>query len=165
MPARAQSPSTPQALAVRAVETTAIRVPRARTYRGSQYQMTHRSTTICRIHRDAGIVGAAWAGDGDASLGEIQAIIGQEIAPLLIGEEAYAVERTWQLARPATFNILRDRRLGLVVSVCVHAALWDAVGKALGQPLWRLWGGFRSELPLGWELDADFIDRYRVSFA
>ena len=31
MPARAQSPSTPQALIVRAVETTAIRVPLART--------------------------------------------------------------------------------------------------------------------------------------
>ena len=64
MPARAQSP-TAQALIVRAVETTAIRVPLARTYRGSKYQMTHRSTTICRIHTDAGIVGEAWAGDED----------------------------------------------------------------------------------------------------
>ena len=25
----------------------------------------------------------------------------------------------------------------------VDTAIWDAVGKALGQPLWRLWGGYR----------------------
>ena len=26
----------------------------------------------------------------------------------------------------------------------VDTAIWDAVGKALGQPLWRLWGGYRT---------------------
>jgi L-alanine-DL-glutamate epimerase-like enolase superfamily enzyme len=35
-----------------------------------------------------------------------------------------------------------------VACACVDAALWDAVGKALGQPLWRLWGGYRSRLPM-----------------
>ena len=65
MPARAKSPSTPQALIVGAVDTAAIRVPLARTYGGSQYQLTHRSMTICRIHTDSGIVGEAWAGDED----------------------------------------------------------------------------------------------------
>ena len=31
---------------------------------------------------------------------------------------------------------------------CVDTAIWDAVGKALGQPLWRLWGGYRDRLPM-----------------
>jgi D-galactarolactone cycloisomerase len=143
-----RTPSTPQALTIRAIETVAIRVPLVRTYRGSQYQMTHRSTTICRVYTDEGVVGEAWAGDEDASLGAISAIIENEIAPTLIGEDGLAIERAWQLARPATFNILRDRRLGLVACACVDAALWDAIGKALGQPLWRLWGGYRSEIPM-----------------
>ena len=26
--------------------------------------------------------------------------------------------------------------------------MWDAIGKALGQPLWRLWGGYRQALPM-----------------
>jgi L-alanine-DL-glutamate epimerase-like enolase superfamily enzyme len=30
---------------------------------------------------------------------------------------------------------------------CVDSAIWDAVGKALGMPLHRLWGGFRDKLP------------------
>ena len=75
---------------------------------------------------------------------EIDRIIHQEIAPRLIGEDALAVERCWELARPVTFDILRDRRLGLVACACVDTAIWDAVGKALGQPLWRLWGGYRT---------------------
>ena len=140
---RPELPSTPRRLTIREIETISIRVPLVRTYRGSQYQMTHRSTTICRVHTEEGIVGEAWAGDEDASLGEIARIIDEEIAPGLIGEDGYAVERSWQLARPATFNILRDRRLGLVACACVDAAIWDAIGKALGQPLWRLWGGYQ----------------------
>ena len=30
----------------------------------------------------------------------------------------------------------------------VDTAIWDAVGKALGQPLWRLWGGYRDRMPM-----------------
>ena len=41
-----------------------------------------------------------------------------------------AIERCWELTRPATFDILRDRRLGLVACACVDTAIWDAVGKA-----------------------------------
>jgi D-galactarolactone cycloisomerase len=139
----------PQAqLTIREIETIAIRVPLKRTYRGSHYQMRHRSTIICRVHTEEGVLGEAWAGDEDESLGAIRGVIGEEIAPALIGQDALAVERTWHAARPATFNILRDRRIGLVACACVDLALWDAVGKALGQPLWRLWGGFRSEIPM-----------------
>ena len=75
-------------------------------------------------------------------------ILRTEIAPRLIGEDAFRVERCWELARPATFDILRDRRLGLVATACVDAAIWDAIGKALGQPLHRLWGGYRDSLPV-----------------
>jgi len=95
-----------------------------------------------------GIVGEAWAGDEDAALLEIAAIVQQEIAPNLLGRDGSKVESCWQAARPATFNILRDRRLGLVACACVDTALWDALGKSAGLPLWKLWGGFRNALPM-----------------
>jgi len=136
------------ALTIRAIETTPIRVPLARTYRGSTYQMTHRSTLLTRVVTEEGIVGEAYAGDEDADLLAIEAIVHSEIEPVLVGEDAFGVERCWELARPVTFDILRNRRLGLVASACVDAAIWDAVGKALGAPLWRLWGGYRSQLPV-----------------
>lgn len=135
-------------LRIERIETIPIRVPLDRVYRGSHYQMTHRSTTITRIHTASGIVGEAYAGDEDAGLEEIDGIIHREIAPLLIGEDGFAIERCWELARPVTWNILRDRRLGLVASASVDVALWDAIGKALGVPLWKLWGGYRDAVPV-----------------
>lgn len=139
--------TTPR-LTISRIETIPVRVPLGRVYRGSHYQMTHRSTIVTRVHTEEGIVGEAYAGDEDAGLFEIDEIIHREIAPQLIGEDGMATERCWQLARPTTFNILRDRRLGLVACACVDTAIWDAVGKALGQPLWRLWGGYRDTLPM-----------------
>lgn len=131
-----------------AIEVTAIRVPLAKIYRGSYYQMSHRSTILCRITTQCGIVGEAWTGDEDAALLEIAAIVRDEISPALVGQDGSHIEACWQAARPATFNILRDRRLGLVACACVDTALWDALGKAAKMPLWKLWGGFRNSLPM-----------------
>jgi L-alanine-DL-glutamate epimerase-like enolase superfamily enzyme len=139
-------PATSTRLTIARIETVPIRVPLGRVYSGSHYRMTHRSTIVTRVHTEEGVVGEAYAGDEDAGLLEIDAIVNAEIAPTLVGTDAFAVERAWELARPATFDILRDRRLGLVACACVDTAIWDAVGKALGQPLWRLWGGYRNRL-------------------
>jgi D-galactarolactone cycloisomerase len=141
------SPTSHSSLPIFGIETTAIRVPLKRVYRGSHYHMTHRSTVIVRVTVD-GFVGEAYAGDEDASLFEIERIINDELAPVLVGQDALAIERCWELARPATFDILRDRRLGLVACAGVDLAIWDLVGKVLGQPLWRLWGGYRDRLPM-----------------
>jgi len=135
-------------LTITRIETEAIRVPLARTYRGSHYKMTHRSTIITRIHTASGLVGEAYAGDEDASLLEIENIIQDELAPLLIGQDGSAIERLWEIARPATWDILRDRRLGLVACASIDVTLWDLMGKALGVPLWKLWGGYRSRVPV-----------------
>ena len=110
--------------------------------------MTHRSTVITRIHTASGLVGEAYAGDEDASLLEIESIIQEELAPLLIGQDGSAIERLWEIARPATWDILRDRRLGLVACASIDVTLWDLMGKALGVPLWKLWGGYRSRVPV-----------------
>lgn len=135
-------------LTIERIETIPIRVPLRRTYSGSHYRMTHRSTIVTRVHTAEGVVGEAYAGDEDAGLAEIDGIVQTEIAPRLIGEDGFGVERCWELARPATYDILRDRRLGLVACACVDTAIWDAIGKALGQPLWRLWGGYRTRLQM-----------------
>ncbi len=137
-----------QDLTITRIETEAIRVPLARTYRGSHYKMTHRSTIITRIHTASGLVGEAYAGDEDASLLEIESIIQDELAPLLIGQDGSAIEKLWEIARPATWDILRDRRLGLVACASIDVTLWDLMGKALGVPLWKLWGGYRSRVPV-----------------
>ncbi|HEY8479753.1 MAG TPA: mandelate racemase/muconate lactonizing enzyme family protein [Spirillospora sp.] len=138
----------PTPLTIESLETVAVRVALPRVYKGSQYQMTHRSTVIVRVRCSGGVVGEAYAGDEDRTLFEIESIIHDEIKPRLIGMDAMATERTWQASRPSTYDILRDRRLGLVACAAVDAALWDAVGKHLGQPLWRLWGGHSNKIQM-----------------
>src|SRR5262245_30143902 len=55
-------PATRTRLTIRTIETIPIRVPLARTYRGSRYKMTHRSTLITRVVTEDGLVGEAYAG-------------------------------------------------------------------------------------------------------
>ena len=112
--------------------------------------MTHRSTIVTRIHMDEGVTGEVFTGDEDHINHQIERVIRDEISPRLIGEDAFAIERCWELARPATFNILRDRRIALVACAAVDGAIWDAIGKTLGQPLWRLWGGYRNTIGVIW---------------
>ena len=142
------SETAPPRLVIAGVEAIPIRIQLKRVYSGSRYRMTHRSTVVVRITTENGTVGEAYAGDEDTSLLEIVRIVSDEITPALMGTDAFAIERCWQLARPATFDILRDRRASLVACALVDTALWDAIGKALDAPLWRLWGGYRSELPM-----------------
>jgi L-alanine-DL-glutamate epimerase-like enolase superfamily enzyme len=75
-------------------------------------------------------------------------VIRDELTPLLLGEDAFAIERCWQKGFPVTWDLLRDRRIGLVALAAVDIALWDAIGKALGRPLWQLWGGYRDSIPV-----------------
>ena len=135
-------------LTITGLETFAIRAPLAREFRGSYYRMRNRCTVVVRLHTSDGIVGEAYVGDEDASLLEIEGIIRNEISTILVGADAMATERCWESMYPVTFDILRDRRHGLVALAAADTAIWDAVGKALGQPLWRLWGGFRRKVPL-----------------
>ena len=135
-------------LAIERIETVPLRMPLPRVFRGSNYHMTHRCTVITRVYTAGGIVGEAYNGDEDESQKAIVDIINQEIAPRLIGLDAFNVETCWEAMIPATRNILRPRIYGTSAQASVDSAIWDAVGKARGAPLSRLWGGGSEHLPV-----------------
>jgi D-galactarolactone cycloisomerase len=134
------------ALTIESIEVTPIVVPLVQEYRGSYYRMNNRATVITRVVTSEGIVGEAYAGDEDSTLGDIVHVVNDEIAAKLIGENAFSFERCWQLGFPATYDQLRDRRIGLVALASIDLAIWDAIGQAVGRPLWQLWGGYRSSI-------------------
>src|SRR5579862_9389173 len=103
------------------IDTVALRAALEKEFRGSHYHMTHRATLVTRVHTSVGIVGEAYAGDEDQTLSQIERIVHEEIAPAVVGLELLAPERSWQAGHPATFDILRDRRLGLVALAGVNA--------------------------------------------
>ena len=136
----------PEDLAIERIEVIPVRVPLARRFAGSYYSMTTRCTIVTRVYTAGGIVGEAFNGDTDAEQPLIVAIITDEIAPRVTGMSAANTEGCWEAMLPSTYDILRDRSLALQAMACVDTALWDALGKALGTPLYRLWGGYRDRL-------------------
>lgn len=66
-------------------------------------------------------------------------LINEVLAPRLLGQSAFDIRRLWQHMRMA----LSGRAGGVLVECIagVDIALWDLVGKALGQPVHRLLGG------------------------
>jgi L-alanine-DL-glutamate epimerase-like enolase superfamily enzyme len=110
--------------------------------------MRNRTTIITRAYARDGLVGECYNGDTDDDQPRIVRIIAEEIAPLLTGCDAWNIEGCWERMLPVTFDILRDRGHALQAMACVDSALWDLVGKATGQPLGRLWGGYRDALPI-----------------
>ncbi len=136
-------------LRIEAIETIPVRVPLPFTYQGSYYRMRNRCTIVTRIRTSEGILGEAYNADEDEPLqSEIRQILHEEIAPRVIGLDALQVERVWEAMLPVTFDQLRPRWYAMQAIACVDTAVWDAVGKAYGQPLWRLWGGYRDRVPM-----------------
>ena len=136
-------------LKIERIETIPIRVPLPFTYQGSYYRMRNRCTIVTRVYTSEGIVGEAYNADEDSPMQEeILTILRDEVAPRVVGLDALETERSWEAMLPATFDQLRPRWYAMQAIACVDTAIWDAVGKALGQPLWRLWGGYRDRVPM-----------------
>ena len=136
-------------LTIESVETIPIRVPLPFTYKGSYYKMRNRCTIITRIRTSEGIVGEAYNADEDEPLqSEIRAILHDELVPAVLGLDAFGTERVWEAMLPATFDQLRPRWYAMQAMACIDTAVWDAVGKAMSQPLWRIWGGYRDRIPM-----------------
>lgn len=130
------------------IETIPLVVPLPRTFKGSKYSMSERATLITRIRTDDGLVGEIYNGDEVHTQHEIARIVREELFPLIQGRDPLLVESAWEAMLPPTFDILRDRRLVVMAMAAVDAALWDIVGKAAGLPLYQVWGGYASEVPI-----------------
>jgi len=133
-------------LMIERVEFIPLIMPLPKTFRGSFYFMTHRCTIITRIYTACGIVGECYNGDEYETQPAVLKILREEIAPRVVGLSAASPEICWEAALAPTFNILRDRKLALAAQACIDSAVWDALGKAIGQPLYRLWGGAKERL-------------------
>ncbi|MEI6159343.1 MAG: mandelate racemase/muconate lactonizing enzyme family protein [Roseococcus sp.] len=77
----------------------------------------------------------------------IAACLHEAMAPRIIGRDATAVEAIWRDLWRATLTGGRGG-VAMMAQSAIDIALWDVVGKAAGLPLHRLWGHYRSEIPV-----------------
>ena len=89
---------------------------------------TRLEATLVKLTTDEGLIGWGSLRPSDVPLVE------SWVRPRLIGADVHALERHARLFRSV------DGAWGLEI------ALWDVIGKAAGQPLYRLWGGYRDRV-------------------
>ncbi|MBI2935494.1 MAG: mandelate racemase/muconate lactonizing enzyme family protein [Chloroflexi bacterium] len=103
-----------------------------------------REIVFVRLETDTGVAGYGLT--GPIQRFAVKELINKEIAPLLVGKEPLATERHWY----DLFYRLNPRAQTGTWSSAVSAvdiALWDVKGKHLGQPIWRLLGGYSATVP------------------
>ncbi len=126
-------------------------------FQGGTYKITSRNTIVTRVELDNGVIGETFGGDEDQYQFDVCRIVNDIFAPQLIGSDARDVEAHWE--RMWATNIdLNNRGIHSldVAKHCVHAqaiaavdiVLWDALGKSLKQPVYKLLGGFRDRVPV-----------------
>jgi len=120
------------------------------------------NTCLVEIETDAGLTGLGEAKVGVGNLGNyaaVVALIHGELAPMLVGRDPRDVTAVWEavyngsrahyVAREGrTFPVVGRRGITISALSGIDIALWDLLGRALGQPVWRLLGGrFRERIP------------------
>jgi D-galactarolactone cycloisomerase len=123
------------------IRTWALRSPIDEPFAFSQGWVRERGATIVEVVTDDGLSGFGEALCQGLQPPEIAAATVQSaFAPLLVGEDPRRTEVLWH----RMYNRSRDFGLkGAVIAAisAIDIALWDLLGKALGQPVHALLGG------------------------
>jgi L-alanine-DL-glutamate epimerase-like enolase superfamily enzyme len=103
-----------------------------------------REMVVTRLVTDSGITGHGIAGWPLAH--SVRDFINRELGPFLVGRDVHEFERT---GADAYLQFNQRGYSGVVQGgiSAVDIALWDVRGKALGQPVWRLLGGYSDRVP------------------
>lgn len=110
-----------------------VRDSEGHTHPGPEHDATQ---TLLRIVTDEGVGGYSFG----ASRGPIERIV----KPVLLGQDPFYRERIWQQLRERQRLNLATLYDGVLAHV--DMALWDLAGRALGQPVYKLLGGFRDKV-------------------
>ncbi len=114
---------------------------------------------LVRIETDAGITGVGEAKVSAGGTGDyhgVVAVINNEFAPGLIGQDPRNITQIWEslyngtrghyaLARGHVFPAMSRRGVSISAISGIDIALWDILGKSLGVPVWQLLGGRKAE--------------------
>ena len=106
-----------------------------------------RDILICEVETTGGIIGMGYLFLFRPGMKSIAACLDECIIPRVKGKDATSIEAIWRDLWTATMTYGRGGIAAMAMSA-LDIALWDAVGKRAGLPLHRLWGHYRSEIPI-----------------
>ena len=138
------------------IEVTPVVIPMEAEIKGSSYQKENRGTLVITLETDEGVVGQVHSGDVlDTELekaDQLVSFIENEISDILVGRDLFQIEANWEALIRRSRKLFAyqagERQLFVHAIGAVDIAMWDAIGKATGKPLYQLWGGYRDEVPI-----------------
>lgn len=120
-----------------------VRVPLTESIAWASGARTGATRLIAKIETDAGIVG--W-GETICLIETVRAVFGRIVAPLAMGYAVADVERFGRHVLGAGYY--HHKRAAVMAIAAMEMAMWDALGKQAGLPLYQLWGGcWRERVP------------------
>jgi len=126
------------------VETYLYRVKRQRPIRNGLYTYSESGTTLVRVRTSDGVEGFGWAG-GQAGPDRAVFEAACALSEYALGLDVFDTERLWE--RMYQPKIYGRRGLTTRAMAAIDIAMWDAAGKSVGVPVYKLLGGFRSRVP------------------
>jgi D-arabinonate dehydratase len=126
-------------------------------FQGGTYQITSRNTIVTRVELENGVVGEIYGGDEDQYQLDVCRLVNDVYRPLLVGSDVRDVEANWERMWETRVDLEHrgihtlDLAKHCVVTMAIAAvdnASWDALGKLLGQPVYKLLGGYRDRVPV-----------------
>jgi len=126
-------------------------------FQGGTYRITSRNTIVTRVVLDNGVTGETFGGDEDQYQLAVCRIVNDVFGPMLAGGDVRDVEAHWERMWSARIDLgnrgihtldLAKHCVHMQAIAAVDIALWDALGKLLGQPVYKLLGGCRERVPV-----------------
>jgi glucarate dehydratase len=131
-------------LVIATVDRWLIRMPLTSNMAWASGVRTGVTRVVVRLRTHGGLTG--W-GESICLLDAIPAVLDRVVIPLAIGHGVDEAERMHRHVLGAGYY--HHKRAAVMALCAVEMAMWDAFGKACGQPLYRLWGGqWRMRIPL-----------------
>lgn len=119
-----------------------LQIPLASSVSVSNRKITERDYVLVRLICEDGTIGVGACLDGILSYTAAKHVL----APKLIGRDVFDVKAIWEEMFRST--IQQGRRGSVMRAIsAIDIALWDAMGKVAGKPLYKLLGAFRESAP------------------
>ena len=128
------------------VETALYRIQRQAGLSNSTQQIDATSLLMARVRTDDGHEGVGWTYSHGTSGRGMKEAIDTLLAPRLVGEDPYYIERLYDRMWHSVFPNITMSGLTTVTLAPLDIALWDLAGKASEKPLFQLLGGYRNSV-------------------
>ncbi|WP_116654641.1 mandelate racemase/muconate lactonizing enzyme family protein [Pelagibacterium sediminicola] len=126
---------------IRSVEAHLYRPPLAEVLSDAKHgDHTHFELVVCTITTEDGATGSGYSYTGGKGGHAILAMLRHDLAPMLIGRDAEAIDAIFDEMQLHIHYVGRGGIASFAISA-IDIALWDLRGKRRAEPLWKMAGG------------------------